>query len=52
MPTMSRAELLHFKELLDNWEYIMELGDSTLFSYMDEERHAIVKQILQEKLDE
>ena len=49
---MTKADLAHIKELVDNYEYIMELGDPTLFSYMDEERYAIVKQILRENLDE
>ena len=49
MPTLSKADLAHIKKLVDNYEYILELGDPTLFSDLDEDEMKIVKQLLEEK---
>ena len=49
---MTHAELKHIEKLVDNYEYILELGDPTLFSDLDEDEMKVVKQILEEKINE
>ncbi len=52
MPELNKADLLHIKKLLDNYEYIIELGDPTLFNDLDIDEYEIVKQLIGDKINE
>jgi hypothetical protein len=51
MPRLTKAELYHIKKFVDNYDYLLDL-DPALFKDEDEDALKVVKQIIEEKINE
>ena len=52
MVTLTKAELLHLRKFVDNYEYVLETCECMLLKTVDADEAKIVRQILEEKINE
>ena len=52
MPTLTKAELLHLRTFVDNYEYVLDTCECMLLKDVDEDEAKVVRQILEAKINE
>ncbi len=52
MATLTRAELLHIRKFIDNYEYVLETCECMLLEHTDGDEAKVVRQILEDKIHE
>lgn len=52
MPNLSKIDLAHLLKFVDNYEYVLETCECMLLKHTDTDEAKVVRQILEEKINE